>query len=263
MTTGNAGGRAGGADVVEGTNGGTDAPGLRLAVVDGHGLFARCLELALPKASEGRIEVVATAGTVEDALELFTYHDLDVALVDLALGPPGSLELIRQVKKRNLGVRLIGMSDGTQPDRAMEALASGAQALVTKADRPEGLLAPVLAVLQGWRVLSEPLLAVLIRRASRPGSEYLAGMDEEMVKLWRLVAEGLDFASIAGRFCVSERTAKRMVAQLRVRVGANSRIQLAAMAGQAGILDESFPVSSGLYGIEGPEVGLLSRCVQG
>ncbi len=216
---------------------GEDHASLRVVVVDAHDLLARSLEIALPAASGGRIEVVGTAGTVSDALVAFSEQEPDVALVDLSLPDQGALELVRKVAEDPSRPRLIGVSDGEDVDLASEALSLGMEALVTKAARPEHLLAPVLAVLQGWRVLSAPLLDELLDRAYRPGSELLAEIDDDMLALWLLVAEGLELSRIAERLYVSERTAKRLVADLRDRLGATTRIQMAALAGRAGLLD--------------------------
>lgn len=227
----------------DGSATGEDHASLRVVVVDAQDLLARSLEMALPAASGGRIEVVGTAGTVDDALVAFADKEPDVALVDLALPDPGALELVRRVADDECRPRLIGVSDGEDVDLASEALSLGMEALVTKAARPEHLLAPVLAVLQGWRVLSAPLLDELLDRAHRPGSEILAQIDDDMLALWLLVAEGLELSRIAERLYVSERTAKRMVADLRGRLGATTRIQMAALAGRAGLLD-SWPGTS-------------------
>jgi two-component system nitrate/nitrite response regulator NarL len=219
----------------------TEAARLRVVVVDAHDLFARSLEMALPSASGGRIEVVGTAGTVSGAEALFASVRPDVALVDLQLPDPGALELVRHVRAELPRVRLIGVADGADLDVAADALSLGVEALVTKAARPENLLAPVLAVLQGWRVLSAPLLEGLLSRARRPGADILEHLDEPTKYLWYLVAEGLELSRIAERLYVSERTAKRMVSDLRDRLGATTRIQMAAMAGRAGLLDEARP----------------------
>ena len=52
-----------------------------------------------------------------------------------------------------------------------------------------------------------------------------------------MVADGVETMQIAETLFVSERTAKRMVALLLRRLGVANRIQAAALAGQAGLLD--------------------------
>lgn len=243
---------------------GAEHASLRVVVVDAQDMFARSLEMALPSASGGRIEVVGTAGNVSDALTILMEEHPDVALVDLGLPDPGAIELVRQVAEQSAEVRLIGVTEGEDVEVAAEALAMGVEAVVTKAARPENLLAPVLAVLQGWRVLSPPLLDQLLERSHRPGSEILADIDDDTLALWLLVAEGLELSRIAERLYVSERTAKRMVADLRDRLGAKTRIQMAAMAGRAGLLDQDWPPADGddVSGTDGTSRGGASSLAQ-
>jgi DNA-binding NarL/FixJ family response regulator len=59
-----------------------------------------------------------------------------------------------------------------------------------------------------------------------------------------MVADGLETVQIAERLYVSERTAKRMVASLLRRLQVTNRIQAAALAGQAGLLDDPAPSPS-------------------
>lgn len=211
---------------------------LRVVVVAGQEMIARCLELALPKASGGRIEVVGTAGTVADAVATIDEHSPDVALINLDLPDPGALELVRTVGHSHPDVRLIGITDHEDIELAGSALALGIHGLITNSEQPEHLLAPVLGVLQGWRILSAPVLEGLLARSRRPGAEMLAEIDDTTRQLWLLVAEGLELVQIAETLHVSERTAKRMVADLRDRLGARTRIEMAALAGRAGLLDE-------------------------
>jgi two-component system, NarL family, nitrate/nitrite response regulator NarL len=66
----------------------------------------------------------------------------------------------------------------------------------------------------------------------------LTGSKTRDKQLWRLIALGMPTEDIAGRLLVSERTAKRMVATLLRRIGADNRVHAAALAGRCGLLDE-------------------------
>jgi two-component system nitrate/nitrite response regulator NarL len=215
------------------------APGaLRVGVLDSHTLFAHALEVAIGPASDGRIEVVGTVGTVGDGLRLVADTNPDLLLVDLALPPSGAHELLRALRRRPFVPRLVVMSAADDLDAAVAALADGADAFLPKSARPDELLAPLLAVLQGWTVVSRPFADHLLARSRRPGSELAGRLDDRDRTLWRLVAQGFEIAAIAEQMFVSERTAKRLVADLRTRLRARSRIEMAALAGRSGLLDD-------------------------
>ncbi|MGH9060316.1 MAG: hypothetical protein ACRDZY_12500, partial [Acidimicrobiales bacterium] len=95
--------------------GGTDqaearTPILRLVIADSQAMFARSLEMVLGPSSAGRIEVVGTAGTVGEALQVLGRAEPDVVLIDLDLPPPGSIELINQCRQRFSGLRMLTLS---------------------------------------------------------------------------------------------------------------------------------------------------------
>ncbi len=211
---------------------------LRLVIADGQPLFARSLEMVLGPTSDGRIEVVGTASSVDEALEVLGEADPDLVLVDLDLPPPGGVDLIHRIGERFPGIRILTLSKAEDFDLAADALTAGAEAYLSKAARPEQLLAPLLAVLQGWQVLSAPMVDHLLARARRPGAELVATLDMEALALWRMVADGLEIAGIAEALYVSERTAKRMVADLRAQLGVRTRVEMAALAGRSGLLDD-------------------------
>jgi DNA-binding NarL/FixJ family response regulator len=54
-------------------------------------------------------------------------------------------------------------------------------------------------------------------------------------RLWRLIAAGAGTVDIALALHVSERTAKRLVAQLLRRLHVSSRVEAAALAGRVGL----------------------------
>jgi DNA-binding NarL/FixJ family response regulator len=80
------------------------------------------------------------------------------------------------------------------------------------------------------------MTALLDAKASS-GETLLAGLGADDVALLRLVATGLESIEIAEQLHVSERTAKRLVAALLRRIEVANRVQAAAFAGRAGLLD--------------------------
>lgn len=212
--------------------------GLVVVIIDADGDRASSLNDALPGASGGRVEVVAVATTADDGMHAVDEHHPDVVVLGLNLAG-GWLELLEKLLGREDDGRVVAIA-AEDVTEAAEAAALGAHAVVGPTTTPEHLLAPILGIVQGWRVLADPVVAELVSGARRPGAELLADLDDEAVQLWMLVAEGLDLPSIASRMELDEATTKQKVAELRDKVGATNRTQLAALAGRAGLVDDGW-----------------------
>lgn len=212
--------------------------GLAVVLVDGDGARASSLSDELPTVSAGRVEVAAVRTSADDGLHAVDEHPPDVVVLGLNLAG-GSLDLLEKLLGKQGGPKVVAVA-GDDLTEAAEAAALGAHAVVTSTTTPEQLLAPILGVVQGWRVLADPVVVELVSGARRPGAELLADLDDEAVQLWMLVAEGLDLSTIASRLGLDEATARRRFAELRDKLGATNRTQLAALAGRAGLVDDGW-----------------------
>jgi two-component system nitrate/nitrite response regulator NarL len=205
-------------------------------VVDDHPLFTRGLSLLLAEVSGGRVRVVGTTDDASAAAALVQRARADVAVVDVQMPPPGGARAIAAIRRVEPLVRVVAMSGFSEADAALEALRAGAVGFLPKTADPEALVWPLLAVLDGWSVLPEPLLRSLLDRAAPTVSDGLAGqLTADERRLWRLIAAGAGTVDIATTLHVSERTAKRLVAQLLRRLHVATRVEAAALAGRAGL----------------------------
>lgn len=223
-----------------------DGP-LSVVLVDDHQLFSRGLELLLNTAPDARVRVVARTEDAGQALDLVRRNRPEVAIIDLAMPPPGGLAAIEAVKRHYPHVRVLALSGTDDVEVAISSLRAGADGFLLKSSEPELLVPPLLTLASGLSVVPRPLLAALLG-ATRPGQEALSRLSSAERDLLRLIARGLETTEISERLFVSERTAKRMVAALLRRIGASNRVQAAALAGQYGLLD-ALPDNS----LTGPE----------
>ena len=215
-----------------------DSEPIVVVIVDDHSLFSRGLELLLSAASEGRIKVAGRTESADEALALVRRHRPSVALVDLAMPPPGGVGAIREIAHHYPQVRILALSGTDDREMALEALAAGAHGFIPKSSDPDVLVPPLLSLGGGLSVLPTSLLGALVdlRVTRRPA--LLAKLDDEEIALWRLVARGLESLEIADRTFVSERTAKRMVASLLRKLEVANRVEAALLAGRVGLLDD-------------------------
>ncbi|MGY1815147.1 response regulator [Blastococcus sp. SYSU D00820] len=207
-----------------------------VVLVDDHPLFSRGLSLLLPEVSDGRVRVVGSTDDASAAAALVRRHHADVAVVDLHMPPPGGTRAIAAIRRADPMVRVVALSGLAEADAALEALRAGAVGFLPKAADPEQLVRPLLAVLDGWSVLPEPLLRQLLEEAAPSGEQGVADrLSADERRLWRLVADGTSTVDIATTLHVSERTAKRLVAALLRSLGVQTRVEAAALAGRVGL----------------------------
>ena len=205
-------------------------------VVDDHPLFTRGLSLLLPEVSDGRVRVVGTTDDASAAAALVQRERADVVVVDVQMPPPGGSRAIAAIHRVQPLVRVVAMSGLAEADAVLEALRAGAMGFLPKTADPEALVGPLLAVLDGWSVLPEPLLRRLLDRSAPTEDDGIAGrLTADERRLWRLIAAGAGTVEIATTLHVSERTVKRLVAHLLRRLGVTTRVEAAALAGRAGL----------------------------
>ncbi len=220
-------------------DGAAAGPSVDVVVIDDHPLFSRGLSLLLPRLSDGRIRVVGTTDDASAAAALVRRHHADVAIVDLHMPPPGGTRAIAAIRRADPLVRVVALSGLAEADAALEALRAGAAAFLPKTADPEMLVRPLLAVLDGWSVVPEPLLRQLLADAAPSGDQGIAQrLTADERRLWRLIAEGASTVDIATTLHVSERTTKRLVAHLLRRLDVATRVEAAALAGRVGLGQE-------------------------
>jgi two-component system, NarL family, nitrate/nitrite response regulator NarL len=210
---------------------------LRMVVIDDHALFTRGLALLMGPASKGAVEVVGTTSNPRDAEELVASASADVAIVDLSMPGRDGLEVVAALRRRFEDLRIMVVSGTDDLTRVRAVLAAGADGFMPKTSDPTELMAPLLALAEGWSVLPRNVLIALIERPpSRPGLP--TSITPAQTALLRLLATGAELKQIAGQLMVSERTAKRQIAALLDHLGVTSRIEAVALAGQTGLLDD-------------------------
>lgn len=186
-----------------------------------------------------QFDVVATTAHCEEAPALISRHEPDIAIVDLNMPPLGGPAVIRMIKNRRPSTRVLALSGAGDLELAENALRAGADGYLTKSSRPDDLIPPLRTLAAGVRVVDSELLDSLINASRKPPPELLDRLTSQDVKLWRLVAAGLETIEISQQMLVSDRTAKRMIASLLNKIGAENRIAAAAMAGRLGLLDDA------------------------
>jgi DNA-binding NarL/FixJ family response regulator len=119
----------------------------RVVIVDDHPLVRRGLKALIN--AEPDLIVSAEAATVRKGLEAVVAERPELVIVDLSLGESDGLDLVRAVRARRTGPRVLVLSMHEAPHYVKQALDAGAQGYVAKREMTETLLIAIRAVLRG------------------------------------------------------------------------------------------------------------------
>lgn len=219
-----------------------------VVIIDDHDLFAQGLTLLLESQCGDEFEVAGRTAHVEEASSVAISCNADLAIVDLAMPPLGGVAAIRHLKARCPNVKVLALSGTDNLQLAEQALRAGAHGFLPKTSDPASLRAPLLAIMSDVRVVSAPLLDLLLRSSRKPDTELLDKLGSQDIRLWTFLASGMETPEIAQRMYVSERTAKRLVSSLLHKIGASNRVEAAGLAGRFGLLNGSDQAADGRGG---------------
>ena len=195
----------------------------RVMIVDDHGLVRAGLAELL--GADDEIEVVATAASGEEAVELATGAAPDVILMDLSMPGMGGAEATRKLLATGTGASIVVLTSLSAREPILDALDAGAIGYLLKDAEPDELIRGVRAAARGESPLSPKAAQQVLaaRNEQRPAVE-LSAREREVLAL---VGEGLPNKLIARRLEISEKTVKAHLTQVFAQLGVSDRTQAA------------------------------------
>lgn len=229
----------------------TTARAVRVLVCDDHAVVRAGLLALL--GSEPDLDVVAEAGSGEEAVVLAARLTPDVVLMDLQLGPGiDGVEATRRITtgagtggsggggsgenggtaERVAGPRVLVLTTYDTDADITRAIGAGATGYLLKAERPEELFAAIRAAAQGRTTLSPPVADRVIARLRTPPP---ALTDRERDILGQL-ARGLGNRDIARALFISEATVKTHLGRIYDKLDVETRAGAVARANEQRLL---------------------------
>jgi DNA-binding NarL/FixJ family response regulator len=211
---------------------------IRILLADDHALVRRGVRLILDR--EPDLEVVAEAGDGAEAVELVRNHEVDLAVMDIAMPRMTGLQATRELLALKPGVRVLMLTMHDNEQYFFQALKAGASGYVLKSVADRDLVAACRAAMRDEPFLYPGAVTALIRnyldrvrQGEEPPDQVLTPREEEVLKL---VAEGHSSKEIAEMLFISIKTVHRHRENLLHKLGLRDRLELTRYAIRAGLI---------------------------
>ncbi|MFB4262942.1 response regulator [Nonomuraea sp. GTA35] len=209
---------------------------IRLIIVDDHPIVRDGLRGIF---DTGDFEVVGEAADGPEALAVALRTEPDVVLLDLRMPGMSGVEVIRHLRERQPGVRVLVVTTFDDDADVVPAIEQGATGYLLKDTPRDELRRAVLAAARGETVLSPTVAGVLTQKARETPRRTLSPREAEVLAL---IARGATNREIAGRLFITEATVKTHLLHVFAKLGVKDRAAAVAAAYESGLLK---PASQG------------------
>ena len=213
--------------------------GIRILLADDHALVRRGVRMILEAKPD--LTVVAEAGDGAEAVALARTHQIDLAVLDVAMPRMTGLQAARELTRRHpqLPVLMLSMYDNEQ--YFFEALRAGASGYVLKSVADQDLINACRAAVRGELFIYPGVLTALMRShlqrlrlGETPPENVLTPREDEVLKL---IAEGHSSKSIADDLTISPKTVEHHRANILQKLGMRDRTELTRYAIRVGLIE--------------------------
>jgi two-component system NarL family response regulator len=196
--------------------------------VDDHRLVREGISLLINRASD--MEVVAAAGSGEEAIELFRSRRPDVTLMDLQLPTMSGIEAIKAIRDLDGGARIIVLTVFQGDEDIHRALHAGAATYLLKDTLSDELIRAIREVREGRQSMTPYVESRLAHRDAQPA------VTPRELQVLTLIADGLRNREIATALGISEETVQVHVKNILAKLGVKDRSAAITTAIRRGII---------------------------
>jgi len=203
---------------------------LRLLVVDDHEVVRQGLVALIDRRE--KFQVVAEAGSVEEALDAARRFQPDLVIMDVRLPDGSGIEACREIRAELPATRVVMLTSYPDEEAVLSAIIAGASGYLLKQIRARDLVNALEAVGRGESLLDSAVTEKVLERVRRIASgtytDELAQLTAQEQKILQLVAEGKTNKEIASEVFLSDKTVKNYVSSILSKLNLQRRAQAAA-----------------------------------
>ena len=214
---------------------------IRVMIVDDHPLVREGIRSIV--AGEEGFEIVAEAGSGEEAVEVAGQLRPDVVILDLSMPGEGGLSAVARLREVAPTARSLVLSVHDHPEYVLEAVRAGAQGYIRKDTSPAELRQAIRTVHGGEAFFSSPVarqLSAAVRQETLRGEqgEKLERLTDRERQVLAGIAAGSTSKIIAQQLGLSPRTVEAYRENLMRKLAIRTVAGLTRFAVESGLVAE-------------------------
>ncbi len=214
----------------------------RVFLVDDQQVFVKGLRALLEK-GDGRIEVVGTALSGEEAIEkirgLAASTPVDVAVLDAKMPGLGGIETTRVLRKEHPDLRIIILTTFNEGQFLADGFRAGADGFLLKDEDEEGITTAILDVNPRHFLISRDSFSEYLRHApiqnDRSERSKVSRLSSKHQEVFYLLIHGKDNREISEELFLTEKTVRNYVSHIYETLGVAGRAQVIVWAEENGL----------------------------
>jgi len=216
---------------------------VRVMVVDDHDLVRHGFSSLL--ASQDGIEVVAQAGSGEQAIEMCRNGKaIDVILMDVNMPGIGGIEATRRISKQwpDIGIIIITVHvNGPLPRKLLKA---GARGYLTKGSNVSEMIEAIHKVNAGLSFIVQDI-AQQLALSMLPGEDSIIDdLSSRELQILMMIAQGHKTSEISDAYHLSPKTVSTYRKRLHEKLGVSTDVEMLRLAIKHGIVDEDMLIEN-------------------
>jgi DNA-binding NarL/FixJ family response regulator len=212
----------------------SDRATIRVLLVDDHPVVRRGLASLL--STLAGVEVVAQAGTGEEALREVALSRPHVAVMDLRMPGMDGVETTRRIVRDYPETAVLVLTMFDDDIQVAEVLRAGARGYLVKGAEQDEIERAVRAIANGDAIFGSTVAArVLSGLTVDRGEPLLARLSPREREVLDLIATGVSNSAIAEHLRVAPKTVGNHVSAIFLKLGVSSRSEAIVIAKDAGL----------------------------
>ena len=212
---------------------------LKILLVDDHEVVRLGLKALL--SNYPKFEVVAEAGSADEAVLRAKEYKPDVVIMDIRLPGRSGIEATREITQLLPETKVLILTSYAEDELLFDAIDAGAYGYVLKQIGSDDLVHALDAIGRGEALLDPTLTQKVfkrVREASRKATdEAFASLTDQEIRILALISGGKTNKEIAADIFLSDKTVRNYVSSILSKLNMKTRAEAAVFAVKHNIQD--------------------------